>query len=98
MALRSGPIAPALGVLLILLGIAFFGFYVRGNAPMEEPASPGKTPNPSQVPQETWGRRHPGLIPRLHRFSIPAGVVFVGVGIVLLLPLDSRRDAARDGT
>jgi hypothetical protein len=88
--------APVLGILLLLVGLGSFGFTVWGNAPLEEPASPGKTPNPSKMPQEEWWWRLTPLIARLHRFSIPAGVVFVGAGIMLLLPLDSRRDPARD--
>ena len=97
MAQRSGPLAPVLGILLILFGIASFGFYVWGNAPMEEPASPGATPNPSKTAAESWWWRFTPLMIRLHTYvAIPAGVVGVVVGALLLLPLDSRRDSSHD--
>jgi len=82
-----------IGVLLILLGIASFGFYIWGNAPMEEPASPGRTPNPSKMaaPEEWWVRAAPLLV-RFHKYgAIPAGVVGIIVGALLLLPEKTRR-------
>ena len=80
-----------LGVLLILFGLASLGFYVWGNAPLEEPASPGKTPNPSQMLQEKWWWKYTPLIVRLHRFSISGGIVFVGAGMLLVLLPDRLR-------
>jgi len=80
--MRSGPVAPVLGILLLLLGIVSFGFYVWGNTPMEEPASPGRTP----AAAGEWWWRYGHLIARLHSCSIPAGVLFVFVGALLLIP------------
>lgn len=88
---RPTALAPVLGVLLILFGIASFGFHVWGNAPLEEPASPGRTPNPSKRPAEAWWWKFTPLIVRLHRFSIPGGIVFVGAGILLVLLPDRLR-------
>ena len=79
-------IAPVLGIVLILLGLAFFGFYLWGQAPLEEPANPGRTPNPSRMPEGEWEWRIIVLRILLHRYAILAGVVFVGIGAVLLLP------------
>ena len=82
-----------LGVLLILLGIASFGFYIWGNAPMVEPANPGIIENPKHmIPPEEWRIRFFELQVRFHKYgAIPAGVVGIIVGALLLLPEKARR-------
>jgi hypothetical protein len=90
---RPGILAPALGILLILLGFASVAVFVWPEAPMEEPANPGKTPNPSKVISkfEEWMLYRWNRIRQVFRYAaIPAGVVCLVVGTMLLVPKRTR--------
>jgi hypothetical protein len=92
---RSRPLAPLLGIVLILLGLACFSFLVWANAPMEEPASPGTTPNPSRK-RSAWDewldRRWVWMIRFLKYGAIPGGLVSVVAGVLLLIPEKAKRE------
>ena len=73
-----------LGILLILLGLALIVYSVWFlHAPMEEPASPGKTPNPSKMDEIV-------LLERLifiHQYVVPGlGLLMAIFGGWMLMP------------
>ncbi len=79
-----------LGVGLILLGLACFAVLIWASAPMEEPASPGRTPNPSKLGSdegfERMQRRWTGLARFCKYGAIPLGVALLAAGIYFLIP------------
>lgn len=86
------------GVVLILLGLAAFGVMFWANAPIEEPASLGKTPNPSLWNEERFNReiRYAVWLSWFVRYgAIPTGLLFIGAGIWCLFPV--RRDPTASG-
>jgi hypothetical protein len=89
---RSGPIAPILGILLIVIGLILLGAIAWGylSPPMEEPASPGKTPNPSRLPSDEAFERTLRWTGRLVLFmrygAIPTALLLIGAGVFLLVP------------
>ena len=81
-----------LGVLLILLGLAVFGALLFLHAPLEEPASPGKTPRP--VPDEEFERtmRWTYRVAWFTKYgAIPTGLLLIGGGIWCLIPERPKR-------
>ena len=77
----------SLGVLLVLAGALLFGVWVyvcwAPGPPLEEPASPGRTPNPSTAPW-TYDREKEESEYLLNRWK--RGLVFYGLpaaGLIL---------------
>ena len=92
---RSRPLAVVLGVLLILLGLASVSLFYRPDAPMEEPASPGRTTNPSKTlsPFAEWWLYPSIRMSRFFRYAGGAGgVACLVVGTMFLVAKRSRSE------
>jgi hypothetical protein len=79
----------ALGLLLLLLGFTGLFTSVWPEAPLEEPASPGKTPNPSETITpfwEWWLYPSVRIIQSIRYAAAVGGVTCLVMGAMLLAP------------
>lgn len=86
MTTRSRLPAAVLGILLILLGFAGIAFTWPGT-PMEEPASPGRTPAPRKISfiEEWWMYRSVGVSRFIRYAGGAGGMACLVVGAMLLV-------------